>query len=1824
MSKVNPNRRMRRTLALGASILALGASDTALAQSLCGNGSPEPVCPIVNSGTSGPIAGTTGTATIVTNSGTITGTPAISQGGSTLLSVTNQTGGLIDGDGGTAIQGSQQLGFIVSNAGTIDGDVIFTDGPAQPSIFSGNLVRYISDGGTLNGNLQLGSANGYTTAVFVQRGADDGVTGTISAGAGIDVYAKSYASDQTVELGDYVLPASFEVEGYEVLGDDTTVILTGSGSTIALMGDGNVVNEGTIDPLDTTGLYPPGVTVNPAAVFYVSPQLQLYRRNQIPLGQPNSFYAQTYGSALHSFTNEGTINGDVTLAAASFVNNGQIYLASNSAGTAIFTSADEDFLFRNTGSITMGDAGARPANAAMTGEFFDGLDAAVRLQSAIDTSQPAKVTVENSDGALIAGGIAFTGVASDFTFDNAGTIAIGENPFELDRAVTVELGGFAAAIDPAMREDVVSDSVSIGNSGIIEGGIEVESQTRAFTFTNTGEISRDPNDPYAAAVELAAYDWADTPGGTDTHNGDTFSFNNSGMISGTVAVDAEASLVSVVNSDTIEAEARPGYTVISEAEDAFFLSQETILDSTLTFENSGTISNADYAGGAVTFDIEAGNIDSGVAGADSADASVSIVNSGSIISSGGSYITTPPNLGLQPNQIGLAFSTGLIVNVDAEGSGAVSITNEAGALIDARGAPHIGTPGGPQPVANPAPNAGGVAIVVVADSATIVNDGTIRGAPGNTLVTPEGTTVIPLGAEGADFEGVFGGGIDTFNSVDQVTNGATGVIEGGIALRQGDDSLTNNGAITGNIWTGTGADTFIQSGTVTGNIDMGDGKDWLQVTGHVDGDITMGGGNVDILVTPLAGAGTRFGGTVDGGAGAGDNLIFAVNDGGSLEEAFAVSVSGFEYIALGGTGTITSDGTAHDAVQLATGTITLAGGSTFNASGDYAFLGDAPLAQNLTNEGTVNGSIALGAMDDTFANYGTLNGNLELGDGNDTFIEGVDAVFTGTADGGAGNDTFVLDLGNGGGPLTTNIYDQLVNFEVLTTTGTGSVIVEGTDGGDEFNNQGTFEGNIGLGGGDDNFNQTGTVNGDVDLGEGDDAINNTGTVNGTVDLGTGNNAFVNAPSATINGNVQASTGDDQIDNQGTVNGNVDLGDGNNQFANTPTATINGDVASGTGDDQVDNQGTINGDIYLDGNQQQPADLFALRTTAAVNPTGGDDEMSNDGTIDGSIFAAGGNDTLENTGTVTGDIDLGEGDDELLLSGNWSIGGTATGGEGSDLLGLTFAEGSSGEAPQVLDLAGFEDFEQLEIAGGTGKIDGTANFGAIDILSGRLIGAAESMITGDVTVHSGGTFGSAGTVAGDIVVASGGTLSPGASPAIMNVVGDVSLASGSITTFEFVPAPGQSDQLLIDGDLAISSGAVLNLVGERPLTPGVAYDLIVADEITGTFTIGTWDKSAIQGFLAYRDGVDGDRLQLLGTFVANGTVSPQAGAAIDYVNEVLIAGDASAALLDAVPDLLDGDGYASASAFALIGPEAYASAGQLGTERGLSLGKSFRAGAGAPHGADARPFTFANGFGDWRTLKADGSTGVSRARNETYGVLGGIGFGNERASVAGFVGYLDSEQKIASLGARTDADGLSAGITGHVSAGGFQLSALVAYDWGKADTLRAVPGNATVSSDYRLRSLVLDASAGYDFSLSSDWALRPEVGLTHISTKRGDAQESGSDAFSLDVDAARHKATFIDGGIRLLGGQRDEATFHPWAQLGVREQLEGDVSWASAGFAGTASGFLVPGATRKDTVITAGAGFDFDLSPSARLFAGYQGEFGGGTGSIVTVGVSFGF
>src|SRR5690606_13432668 len=129
----------------------------------------------------------------------------------------------------------------IINAGTIEGDVIFSDAPPlnPPLAFTASMVRYVSDGGTLDGDLQLGSTGGYGTALFVQRGATSGVTGAITAGDGIDIYAKSYGTTQSIALGQYTLPVTFEAEGYEVLGENTALTLTGSGVSTWLLGNGH-------------------------------------------------------------------------------------------------------------------------------------------------------------------------------------------------------------------------------------------------------------------------------------------------------------------------------------------------------------------------------------------------------------------------------------------------------------------------------------------------------------------------------------------------------------------------------------------------------------------------------------------------------------------------------------------------------------------------------------------------------------------------------------------------------------------------------------------------------------------------------------------------------------------------------------------------------------------------------------------------------------------------------------------------------------------------------------------------------------------------------------------------------------------------------------------------------------------------------------------------------------------------------------------------------------------------------------------------------------------------------------------------------------------------------------------------------------------------------------------------------------------------------------------------------------------------------------------------------------------------------------------------
>src|SRR5690606_23853485 len=117
---------------------------------------------------------------------------------------------------------------------------------------------------------------------------------------------------------------------------------------------------------------------------------------------------------------------------------------------------------------------------------------------------------------------------------------------------------------------------------------------------------------------------------------------------------------------------------------------------------------------------------------------------------------------------------------------------------------------------------------------------------------------------------------DAFSNVSEtVTNSATGIIDGIIALHTGDDLILNDGRIIGDILLGEGADTYDGSGgRLDGAAHGGAGNDLL-IGGA--GDDRLDGGTGDDRLDGGAGADTAIfaGGRLDGAAhgGAGNDLL---------------------------------------------------------------------------------------------------------------------------------------------------------------------------------------------------------------------------------------------------------------------------------------------------------------------------------------------------------------------------------------------------------------------------------------------------------------------------------------------------------------------------------------------------------------------------------------------------------------------------------------------------------------------------------------------------------------------------------------------------------------------------------------------------------------------------------------------------------------------------------------------------------------------------------------------------------------------------------------
>ena len=1723
--------------------------------------------------------------------------------------VTNEVGGVIESAGPIALRLGSGSGL--TNRGTINGSVV----SAQTLGYFGMATWDIVDG-VINGDLLLGAYNDVLITTFdAANGGVSGVTGRIDGGAGQNRVVFDIAQDTALggRLENIVLPQNFQ--RFELqLSHDAQVTLEGEapdGLVFAGMGglttSGKMTSLGTALDLggfsgasldftnkgDITATFDPAISLDPYAY------------------QPDSYALLLQG--VMGFANEGSITsigGNGVLVSnpdtdTPFINNGSITaygVALNSSGWfenngairsthSVGVSVDNSYyrVLTNNGSIEGATAGVN----LYAGDFTN--NGSVSASSGVGVLVDYSGTIRNEAGGVISGTTAAiklsNGYAYYVTVKNAGVINgdvdfTASNSYYPPPARYVDDGGkLNGNLWLGGGNDTVITDVSrlvggkfTGISGAVDAGEGLDRLVlRIDADTST---SLDPPDTFERV-------------GIEMRDGAQATLTASQTLTSTLNLIGQGKIDLTADISTNWTEAIYVY--------GDWVPYDVIEDTQLSIVSHGAISYTQDAGRIPSTD----NVVVLRAG-------VSFENAGSLsVESNRFYYWTP--IAIQGGDA--VINSGSIVLDGATGVvGSGQFTNSGSLLQSPDGRSSIGVSNVRDVTNSGTISTDGYAIYMAGYNytyapSTITNSGLIKSTGSDAIHQDYGLGLSINNQAGGEIVSLTGQAIHTFYNADTLRN--DGSIIGAIDLGGGDDVIQNYGSITGAVTLGDGNDKFVQwvGGTMIGVVDGGYGLDTLTLD-------STGGGSV---------SGAQF-------------INFERYDqigGGSLTYSGAFS-----------SGPITINGGG--ATVLAGTRVTTPGALTFQGlSGD----------EQIIIAGSTSGGISLNAGSDTVLNRGTIGGTVSLGSGDDSYTEEAGAVVTGAVDGGAGADTFITQLASdrtglraragferlgvtGTGNLTLAL-DQ--NWEAINLTGTGLALklsgftVGGVFGGDTaeaVSSDGDIA-TVSLGGGDDSLILGGAAFAGVKSGgAGVDAlaftttgaVTITGAVSGfeTVSLAGGRMEVAGSLGET--GDTIAFGGGDQtlsILTGGRLSGVIDLGAGSDVFRLAAGGQLIGTVLGGAGDDlaAID----LTSDLTLRGEQLQQFETLRVTGAGALNFTGAakfDHLVTSSQTLTvaagssldaGALQLDGAANTMIVAGAFSGQVNLGAGDDLLRLTTGATFTGSADGGAGIDRFEL--ALGGTDAAPIALGATPFTGFETLSLQSGVVSLAGDYGFDRIEVANGRLIGLAGSRLTaGTITVARGATFGSAGTVVGDITVA--GTLSPGASPGTMTVTGNVALASGSTALFELTPTV--SDKLVVSGVMSIAPGATLKLVG-TPLTPGRVLDLIVANGgISGAF-------STIDGAQSLNLHIkqSANRLQALGLFTTDTTFSSNVSGVVGALNAALIDDKASASLIAALPSLVvAATGKSDPAALAIITPQAYASASQLGVENGLTIVEAARA---QVHFAPDTPglFGFGQAMTNQRKLDGDAAIGTFKGKVDSSGVLAGVGFGANAGWVGAFVGYLDGRERLGDLGARTEAKGFVFGVQGQARLGAFELGATLAHDLTDADTRRALPASQTATSSYKLKTWVGDLNLGYRARLNDNWAVRPRVGVSYVRTQRDGVSEQGGGAFSLAVAGDTATQAFADGQVELLGGQASGQRLHPSVSAGFRAVIDGGDGTATATFGGVGP-LTATGLGRDGTVFTVGAGLGYDLRPGLTLSATYAGEFGDGGRQGALVGLRWKF
>ncbi|RYD44366.1 MAG: autotransporter outer membrane beta-barrel domain-containing protein [Sphingomonadales bacterium] len=681
------------------------------------------------------------------------------------------------------------------------------------------------------------------------------------------------------------------------------------------------------------------------------------------------------------------------------------------------------------------------------------------------------------------------------------------------------------------------------------------------------------------------------------------------------------------------------------------------------------------------------------------------VNSGTVSANGGEWVD------------GRAFGASIATTVGMGGyQTAFDLTNAAGGTIEATGTGSVAVYARGQ--------------VDGENQFAITNRGTIRGAS---------DTVLPARAL-PNFEidgGVLAGAIHTFNTIDVIRNEG-GLIQGNIDLGAFNDEVHNSGTINGDVRLGDGSDSYViaQGGTLTGTADGGTGFDTIHV------DLTG-----DAAKKINASQFTDFEALAkqDGTSGTGKVSAFGTFGAPSmlLGSGFVLHVDEGDTVASGNGSTGTTF-VGDDGEQQINNAGTIAGGLVMGAGKD-----------TVTNSGTIGFNVSMGEGDDIVTNSGTIKGNLNLGGGNDRY-EALGGLVTGTIDGGAGtDDTFVFRMDGddgsipggfvnfesfgayGPGTLTLALNEDYNTIELLERAnltledGTGKVgLIKGDDTAQVVTiNDADFDGSISLGGGDDTLaiSLDGTLTGELDGGAGTDALNLNLTGDSTInDLY--NFEIVNAAGAsslTLQGTLGAGQ---QINFDGS----------DNHFIVDTGAVFEGTANGGAGIDTFETISAGANSRTIVAGQLNSFERLIARGRGALELRGeaysfDSVEAEGDLTIgDGASLASGSG------------IQFNDSDNKLTLEGTGAVNSPVNGGDGTDTLAFTLAQGQIRNLSSAGNVTGFEQLA----AEGAGMLNIDQNTdGYRQLLLGEDASPSLASVDGGhATIAEGVTF--SGDVAGN--------------------------------------------------------------------------------------------------------------------------------------------------------------------------------------------------------------------------------------------------------------------------------------------------------------------------------------------------------------------------------------------------------------------------------------------------------------------------------------------